>query len=43
MFKFIMGYVNRAEDKTITVELDNTLTGAGRAMYDECMNAIKTV
>ena len=43
LFKFVMGYVNKAEDKTINMELDNTLTGAGRAMYDECINALKTV
>lgn len=42
LFKFIMGYVNRTDNKAIQMEIDNTLSGAGRALYDECMEAAKT-
>lgn len=42
LFKFMMGYVNQADKTLIEMEIENNLSGAGRSMYDECMDAIKT-
>lgn len=36
-----MGYVDKSENKLIDMEITNNLSGAGLAMYYECMDAIK--
>lgn len=40
LFKFIMGLVNQKDKKYIELFIDNNLTGAGRSMYEQCMEAI---
>jgi hypothetical protein len=42
LFKFIMGYVDKSENKMIDMEVSSTLSGAGLAMYHECIDAIKS-
>lgn len=42
MFKFVMGSVNGVDTKLIQKQVDNTLTGAGRAFYDQCLDAVKS-
>lgn len=41
LFKYIMGAAQGESNNTITKQVQNTLSGAGRTMFDECMDAVK--